>query len=80
MNVKKDTIVRTVVLIVALTNQALTAAGKSPLPFDNESLTELVSLLITIVAALWAGWKNNSFTTAAIKADEYLKTLKRGEQ
>ena len=76
-NVKTETIVRTVILIVALINQALTVAGKSLLPITDDQITEVITLTITIGASLWAWWKNNSFTQPAIKADEILKDLKR---
>lgn len=74
--VKIDTIVRTVLLVVALINQALTLCGKSPLPFADEQIAEVVSFVITGVAALWAWWKNNSFTKNAIEADKVLAQLK----
>lgn len=76
-NVKTETIVRTVILIVALINQALTIAGKSLLPITDDQITEVITLAITIGASLWTWWKNNSFTQPAIKADEILKDLKR---
>lgn len=76
-NVKIDTIIRTVVLIVALINQGLTVAGKSLLPITDEQIAELITLAFTIGASLWAWWKNNSFTRSAIQADEVLKRLKR---
>lgn len=76
-NVKTETIVRTIILIVALINQALTVAGKSLLPITDDQITEVITLAITIGASLWAWWKNNSFTQPAIKADEILKDLKR---
>lgn len=79
MTVKKDTIIRTIVLIVALVNQVLTSTGRSVIPVNNEELAELISLLITIGASLWAWWKNNSFTKNAIKADTYKKELSDGE-
>lgn len=78
--IKKETIIRTIVLIVALINQGLIVAGKNPLPFADEQITELLSYLFTIAASLWAWWKNNSFTQHAIKADEVLARLKSGEQ
>ena len=80
MKVKKDTIIRTIVLVLALVNQTLTLTGKNPIPFTDEFVGELVSMLFTAGASLWAWWKNNSFTKSAISADEYLKTLKGGEQ
>jgi len=74
--VTPETIIRTIVLVLALINQALTACGKNPLPFAESEIYELLTLLVTIGAALWAWWKNNSFTPAAIKADGYMKALK----
>lgn len=75
--IETGTIVRTVVLAVALFNQVLVMAGKSPLPFTNEEVTEGVSMILTAGASIWAWWKNNSFTQAAIKADDVLKNLKK---
>lgn len=80
MKISTDTIIRTIVLVIALVNQSLTSMGKNPLPFADETIYELVSLVVTIGATLWAWWKNNSFTNNAIKADEYLKELKAEEQ
>lgn len=70
--VEKGTIVRTVVLVAALANQTLTISGHSPLPFSEDEIAQGVSMFLTTVAALAAWWKNNSFTQAAIKADELL--------
>ena len=75
MKVSKETIIRTVVLALALINQILTSCGKSPLPFESDTVTELVSNILTIAASVWAWWKNNSFTENAIKSDNYLKDL-----
>lgn len=71
--VEKGTIVRTAVLAVALLNQALAVAGRSPLPFSEGEVGQAVSMVLTAAASLWAWWRNNSFTQAAIKADEQLK-------
>ena len=73
--VKKDTIIRTIVLIVALINQALTLSGKNPLPFEDDEIVNVLSYVFTAAASLWAWWKNNSFTQNAIKADEVLAQL-----
>ena len=74
--ISTGTIIRTVVLVLALVNNCLTMAGHSPLPIEDAELTELLSQIFTIGAALVAWWKNNSFTPAAIKADSYMATLK----
>ena len=70
--IETGTIIRTVALAFALLNQILTLFGKSPLPFTNEEFTEGFSVLLTVCASLCAWWKNNSFTQAAIEADEQL--------
>lgn len=75
-NVKTDTIIRTVTLFLALANQILVAFGKSPIPIEEESVKLLISTGITVAAGLWGWWKNNSFSKAAIKADEVLKAEK----
>lgn len=80
MTVKTDTIVRTVVLFFALANQFLTAKGYAILPFSEEEVEEFVSNAILTVAAVWAWWKNNSFTTKAIEADEYMRAYERTEK
>jgi SPP1 family holin len=69
-------ITRTSVLVLALVNQGLTAAGKSPLPFSEDSINECLTLVFTVGASLWAWWKNNSFTPEAFEADAKLKELK----
>ena len=75
--VKTETIIRTIVLILALANQALAICGKEKIPVTDDEIYQLVTLIITIGSALWAWWKNNSFTLPAIKADEYLAKLRK---
>ena len=69
-------IARTACLLLALTNQILSACGKPVLPIESATVEQLVTAGITTVAALIAWWKNNSFTTAAIQADKYLENKK----
>lgn len=76
MKIKAGTVARTAVLALALANQLLSAAGKSPLPIDSATLEPWVTTGITTAAAVWAWWKNNSFTPEAIRADELLKQMK----
>lgn len=76
--ISSGTVIRTAVLAVALINQALAAMGKSPLPFSDETLTEIISIVFTISAAIPSWWKNNSFTSNAIAADEYKEQLNEG--
>lgn len=76
MKIKTDTIIRTVVLAIALVNQVLAICGKSPLPIEREELTQALTLCLTIGASVWSWWKNNSFTAAAKTADAFLQDVK----
>ena len=71
------TLARTAVLLLALTNQVLSAMGKPILPIESTTVEQLVTAGITTVAALINWWKNNSFTAAAVAADSYLAQLKQ---
>ena len=75
-NVKVDTVVRTIVLIIALANQVLAIAGKSAFPVTEDQVYQGVTLIVTVGASVWAWWKNNSFTKPAIEADKTLAKLK----
>jgi SPP1 family holin len=74
MKVSKETIIRTVLLVLSLVNSILAAAGKNPLPFAEEEAYPVVSAIVTAVVSIWAWWKNNSFTKGAIAADEWRRS------
>ena len=75
-NITGGTIARTICLALALLNQLLTAAGKSPLPIEDDTVNLLVSTVATVLAAGVAWWKNNSFSPAAQEGDKVMKELK----
>ena len=71
---------RIAVLLLALTNQVLSALGKPMLPIESQTVEQLVTAGITTVAALISWWNNNSFTSAAIQADaEYARLKQKSE-
>ena len=70
------TIARTACLALALTNQILSAVGKPVLPIQDDQLEALVTTGLTVAASLAAWWKNNSFTSPAIRADAALKAAR----
>ena len=72
INITKGTLIRTILLVLALINQILAVFGKSPIPIDDGTATNLISTVWTVIASLIAWWKNNSFTDKAIKADKML--------
>lgn len=76
MKISKETIIRTVLLIVALVNMALNAFGKNTLPFTDDEISEIISVVFMAVTSIAAWWKNNSFTEKARIADIYLEGLR----
>ena len=73
MTISAGTIARTIILVLALLNQLLTATGHSVINISDESINTLISTGFTIVTAVIAWWKNNSFTQSALKADEVMR-------
>lgn len=76
MKISADTIARTIVLFIAILNQILAILGKNRLEIAESDIYQIVTLVFTIGSAIWAWWKNNSFTQSALKADEFMKELK----
>lgn len=74
--ISAGTIARTACLLLALTNQVLSALGKPVLPIESATVEQLVTAGITTITALIAWWKNNSFTAAALEADKTFDRLK----
>lgn len=73
MKLDKMMIIRTVVLFVVLLNQSLVLAGFSPLPFTDKQIENGLTIVFTIVASLWAWWKDNDITRKARERKQFLK-------
>lgn len=79
-NVSSGTIARTLFLFVSLVNSALGMFGFTSLDIDENTIYTVVTGLTTIVSAVLAFWKNNSFTKQAIEADKYKENLLTDEK
>lgn len=78
--IKPDTIVRTICLALACINHLLTINGKSPLPISDDQVQVVVSYVLMLAASLWAWWKNNSFSQAALAGDVLMRSIKNREK
>ena len=78
--VTPGTIARTLILALALINQILTASGHSIIAVSDDDINTLITTGFTVISALIAWWKNNSFTRPALKADEVLREEKQCEK
>lgn len=77
--ISAGTIARTIILLLALINQCLSMAGVSPLPIEDQQVETIITTAWTVIAALIAWWKNNSFTQAALAGDALKDEIKAGE-
>lgn len=76
-NVKKETLIRTIITAISMLNMILTMTGKNPLPFSEDELYIGLSAVAGLMSTVWSWWKNNSFSPEAIIADEYLEELRK---
>lgn len=72
--VSVQTWVRTIVLILALINQALVMFGKSDNEISLDAWASYATYALTAVSSIWSWWKNNSFTDKAQNADGVLNS------
>lgn len=68
----KGTVIRTLVLFVALINQFLVSFGLYEIPGTAEEQTAFLSTLFTIIMAIIAWFKNNYVTAKGKKQKELL--------
>ena len=80
MKASSGTITRTVILALALINQLLMAFGYNVINISDDTINTLVGTIFTVITALVAFWKNNSFTQAALEADKVMEELKSNDK
>lgn len=71
--VSKQTWARTIVLLLALVNQALVMFEVTDRVVELETWAQYATYALTVISAVWSWWKNNSFTQKAQEADTLLK-------
>ena len=76
LKVKLETWVRIICLALVLINEVLNVLGCNPLPVSDDDIWQVGSVIVTFIVSSWAAWKNNSFTQAALAADEVMDELK----
>ncbi|MEC1615315.1 phage holin [Bacillus mojavensis] len=76
----KGTVIRTVLLLIALINQTMLMFGKSPLDIQEEQINQLAdalysagSIVFTIGTTIAAWFKNNYVTEKGKKQRDLLK-------
>ncbi len=79
MKITKGTIVRLIAVVFVVINLILKALGKNPIDADEGTIGAWVEMILEVAVIITAFWKNNSFSKAAIKADEFLQSLRSEE-
>lgn len=79
MKISKGTITRTIALVVVIINLILKRFGIDVINVSESEILALVETLIEVAVIVVGFWKNNSYTQNAIRADEFLKTLRDSE-
>lgn len=79
-NFDKGTVIRTVLLLIALVNQSLIMFGRPVLPIEEDQVTSLAetlylagSMIFTLATTLTAWFKNNYVTSKGHLQKETLK-------
>jgi SPP1 family holin len=73
MDIDRGTLIRTIVLAVALINQFLTAFGLTKIPGTSDEQILVISTIFTAVTAIIAWFKNNYLTAKGKKQKEVLQ-------
>lgn len=79
MKIKVSTIARIGALLVALANQCLALFGRNVLPFTDNAVYQIITVVLTIVVAVISAWKNNDITHVARTAGRVFDALKDGK-
>ena len=74
-----NVIARFIALGVVLINFILTMFNINLIPFSQEEVYGIISIILTCGVTIYTAWKNNSVTKEAKMADRVMIALKNGE-
>lgn len=78
--IKPHTYISIVMLLFLIINNVSVYIGGSPIiQFSEETVTDAVNIILNIIFICYTFWKNQSFTSAALAADDVLTILKDGK-
>ena len=64
------------VTLLALANSGLTLAGINVLPFTDDQVSAAISGTLGVIGTVYAWWKNQNVTKAAVEGNKLVKALK----
>lgn len=72
--------VRLIIFIIVAINSGAMILGYKIIPFENEEIVGGLSVVALVISEVWNHWKNNSYTTEAKEADDFLEDLKSAKK
>lgn len=76
MKEKAKAVANIIIAGVLLLNAILTAAGKNPLPVDEDAIFEVASYVAIGIDTIWIWWKNQNLTVEAQTAQVMIDDMK----
>lgn len=77
MKISKGTIVRTIMLLIVAINIVLEKMGVDIIKTDQNTILTVVECLIELGTVIAAWWYNNSFSSKALKAEQFFEQLQK---
>lgn len=71
-------IILLVVQLYSTVQTGLTLAGVSQLPFTTDQVSTAITGVIALITGVWAWWRNNNVTAAAVVGEQLVKGVKNG--
>lgn len=69
-------IILLIVQLFSVAQTGLSIAGISQLPFTSDQVSTAITGVIAVIASVWAWWRNNNVTTAAVQGQQLTNALK----
>lgn len=79
MNELSKAIIRLLVTFILVLNAGLTAKGLNPIPFDEATVTDVLTQVFAGGAIIWSWWKNNNVTKKAQNDKTITSKINSGE-
>lgn len=76
---RTKSIILLLVQLFSVTQTGLSIAGISQLPFTTDQVSTAITGVIAVIASVWAWWRNNNMTGAAVQGQQLTRALKNGQ-
>ncbi|MDU1018580.1 MAG: phage holin [Bifidobacterium breve] len=73
-------IVLLIVQLFSVVQTGLSLAGISQLPFTSDQVSTAITGVIAVIASIYAWWRNNNITAAAVAGQRITDRVKTGAQ